>query len=92
MAGGATDSCLQVDEVMVTLVSVSVDGRVRFPSGYVHGLSLLVDTPVCAQEACVLHALRVVRKWTNGIDQSRLQYINIQAGDALTNHSASCSR
>ena len=68
-----TASVLKVDEVVATLVIVCVDGRVRFSSGYVHGYSLLEDSPIYAQEACVLHALRVVHEWTSNVDQEQLQ-------------------
>ena len=76
---------IRADEVLVTLVLLSLDGRVEFSSGYVHGYRLTEEPPEFAQEACVLHALRVMREWLNGVDQELLQYINIQAGDALTN-------
>ena len=79
-------SVVHVDEILATVVLLTVDHRVSFSSGYVHGYSLLPDSPKFAKEACVLHALGVVREWTRGADQGLLHYINIQAGDAFTVH------
>ena len=75
-----------MDDVCATVAPVMDVGRVLFCSGFVHGRGVTETAPAFAQEAAVLHALRVLREWTAPLTQEGIQFINIRAGGALANY------
>ena len=77
---------VRVDEIVATLVVISLDDRVQFCSGYVHGGSIGDEPPVYAQEACFLHAIRAYREWMSRCDQSGLRWTEMRVGGLLLNH------
>ena len=80
---------IKVDEVLATLMVLTVNDVVQACSGYVHGRGITGDLPVCMLEAALLHSLQLMKEWMGGVYLMLTQHITLKAGDALACHRVS---
>ena len=83
---GITSGVVRADEVLPTIATLAKNGRERFTSGFVHGRHTGDELPAFMQEASVLHALRTLKEWMQGADQTLVQHVSIRAGSALAHY------
>ena len=81
----AAAGAIRKDEVFSTVVIIAYFRQILCCNGFIHGRGVTESTPIFAQEAAILHAMRMYREWTLPQNQEMIQFANIKAGDAPVN-------
>ena len=80
---------IRVDDTQATLVTVAVNARAPFLSGFINGEGVGDDTPTYIREAAELRGLRTMREWAPTVSQKLHRHVNIKAGTPLVHYQTS---